>query len=141
MVTADGVGAGQRSRWKRQMRKLAAAVGLPVEFCRYPPGTSKWNRPVQRLFSFVSSRWADETERDYEVSAKIVSPPTETRTMALGLRLDHSRFRLQVKPAEDDRALLIYPSEFRGDWNFTIRPDELSRRGSLTVERLSAATM
>ncbi|MDR1546720.1 MAG: ISAzo13 family transposase [Deltaproteobacteria bacterium] len=125
MVAADGVGANQRSQWKRQMQKLAAAIGLPVEFCRFPPGTSKWNRPSQRLFSFVSSQWAGETERDYEISAKIVSPPSETRTMALGLRLDHSRFRLPTRPPEDDRALLIYPSEFHGDWNFTIRPEAL----------------
>ncbi|MDR2300829.1 MAG: ISAzo13 family transposase [Deltaproteobacteria bacterium] len=122
-ITADGCGGSQKFSWKAEIQKLSNTLGLPVEFCRFPPGTSKWNRPCQRLFSFVSSHWKGESERDYEVSAKLLNPPEETRTMALGLRLDHSHFQPQARPNEDERGLQLLPSEFHGDWNFTINPE------------------
>jgi hypothetical protein len=122
-VTADTCGSSQKFSWKTEIQKLSNAIGLPVEFCRFPPGTSKWNRPCQRLFSFVSSHWKGESERDYEISAKLINPPEEARTMALGLRLDHSHFQPQTRSIEDERGLQLLPSEFHGDWNFTINPE------------------
>jgi hypothetical protein len=122
-VTADSCGSTQKFSWKAELQKLSSAIGLPVEFCRFPPGTSKWSKPCQRLFSFLSSHWRGETERDYEVSARLVNPPLETRTMALGLRLDHCHFQPQMRSAEDERGLSLLPSEFHGDWNFTINPE------------------
>ncbi|MDR1296061.1 MAG: ISAzo13 family transposase [Deltaproteobacteria bacterium] len=121
-VTGDNCGGCQKTAWRAEMQKLSSAVGLPVEFCRFPPGTSKWNRPSQRLFSFVSSHWSGEADRDHEVSTKLINPPEETRTMALGLRLDHSRFQPAAR-AEGEKGALLNPSEFHGDWNFTINPE------------------
>ncbi|MDR3135086.1 MAG: hypothetical protein LBU69_03210 [Deltaproteobacteria bacterium] len=122
-ITADGCGSSHKFSWKTECQKLSNALGLPVEFCRFPPGTSKWNRHCQRLFSFVSSNWKGESERDYEISAKLLNPHEETRTMALGLRLDHSHFLPHSRSAEDERGLQLLPSEFHGDWNFTIKPE------------------
>jgi hypothetical protein len=123
LITADSCGSAQRVPWKAEMQKLANAIGLPVEFCRFPPGTSKWNRPSQRLFSFVSSQWLGETERDYEIAARLINPPAETRTMALGLRLDHSHCQILNQSGDDERGLFLNPSEFHGDWNFTTKPE------------------
>ncbi|MDR1487220.1 MAG: ISAzo13 family transposase [Deltaproteobacteria bacterium] len=122
-VTADGLGAPQRTRWKIELQKLSNAIGLPVEFSRFPQGTAKWNVPSQRLFSFVTSHWLGEGEKDHEISARIICPPKEVRTMALGLRLDHTHFQSSRDDAEDTMNLFVFPSEFHGDWNFTINPD------------------
>jgi hypothetical protein len=122
-ITADGCGSTHKFTWKNEIQRLSNAIGLPIEFCRFPPGTSKWNRPCQRLFSFVSSHWKGETERDYEISTKLINPPEETRTMALGLRLDHGHFQPHTRSNEEERGLQLLPSEFHGDWNFTINPE------------------
>jgi hypothetical protein len=122
-ITADGAGAPQRIRWKNEIQKLSSAIGLPIEFCRFPQGTAKWNLPSQRLFSFISSHWLEEAERDYEVSAKLISPPREVRTMALGLRLDHSHVQCSKTEADNEMTMVVFPAEFRGDWNFPLNED------------------
>ena len=50
LITADVGGSnGYRSRlWKTGLAKLAAACGLEITVCHYPPGTSKWNRIEHR---------------------------------------------------------------------------------------------
>jgi hypothetical protein len=45
LVTADAGGSnGYRLRlWKTQLARFAAATGLAVTVCHFPPGTSNWN--------------------------------------------------------------------------------------------------
>ena len=45
VITADGGGSnGHRPwLWKYELARLAAATGLKIIVCHYPPGTSKWN--------------------------------------------------------------------------------------------------
>ena len=46
LITADGGGSnGSRSRlWKVALQDLATALGMPIQVCHFPPGTSKWNK-------------------------------------------------------------------------------------------------
>ncbi|MDR2460019.1 MAG: ISAzo13 family transposase [Deltaproteobacteria bacterium] len=125
MLTADNVGGLRRhSLWKTELQKLSNSIGLPIEFCRYPPGTSKWNANSQRLFSFVSTGYAEEPTRDHEVTVRLVSHNDQVRTMALGLKLDHTHFSTPLAPTEEElKAVVIYPAEFHGEWNYSIAPD------------------
>src|SRR6202011_5877592 len=56
LITADCGGSnGVRVRlWKRELQKLAHAIGLGITVAHLPPGTSKWNRIEHRLFAFIS---------------------------------------------------------------------------------------
>src|SRR6187200_864889 len=49
-ITADGGGSnGHRPwLWKLEIARLAAATGLDITICHYPPGTSKWSRGRDR---------------------------------------------------------------------------------------------
>lgn len=131
MLILDGGGAYRGVDWRAQATRLSTAMGLPVEFCRFPPGTTKWNCANRRLFSFLSSHWLGEAERDHEVAAKIVNPPADARTMALGLRLDHSR-HAPTGLAEDADPQGMAP-ECHRDWNFTVDPEPL---GSYKIKAL-----
>ena len=122
LITVDGGGTSRGVDWRASVSRLSSAIGLPVEFCRLPPGTTKWNVTTRRLFSFISSHWHGESERDHEIAAKIVNPPSEARTMALGLRLDHSRFDSPFLSGEADPQKPASP-EWNLDWNFTVIPD------------------
>jgi hypothetical protein len=46
LITAGGGGSnGHRPwLWKHELATLAAATGLEITSCHYPPGTSKWNK-------------------------------------------------------------------------------------------------
>ncbi|MDR2611724.1 MAG: ISAzo13 family transposase [Deltaproteobacteria bacterium] len=124
LVTADNAGGLRRNTlWKAGLQKLATLAGLPVEFCRYPPGTSRWNANAQRLFSFFSTSFANEPRRDSEITVRLVSAGAQVRTMALGLTLDHGRFYAPSGDGDDGKSIAIYPSEFHGEWNYTLAPD------------------
>jgi hypothetical protein len=124
-LTADNSGGLRRhALWKTELQRLANRIGLPVEFCRYPPGTSKWNNTATRLFSFVTTAYADEPQREQVVTALLVSRKEDVRTMALGLKLDHSQHEQGPAPTEDDLLkVAIHPVEFHGEWNYIIAPD------------------
>src|SRR3954470_24425783 len=51
MITADGGGSnGSRVRlWKVALQKLADELGLSIQVCHYPPGTSTWNKRFCQL--------------------------------------------------------------------------------------------
>lgn len=45
LIAADGGGSnGSRVRlWKLELQKLSDELGLIIDVCHLPPGTSKWN--------------------------------------------------------------------------------------------------
>jgi hypothetical protein len=55
LITADGGGSnGSRNRlWKVAFQTLADNLGLQLQVCHFPPGTSKWNKIEHRLFCFI----------------------------------------------------------------------------------------
>lgn len=56
LIAADGGGRnGSRVRlWKVELQKLADELGVSITVCHLPPGTSKWNKIEDRLFSFIT---------------------------------------------------------------------------------------
>jgi Rhodopirellula transposase DDE domain len=48
MITADGCGGSRVRLFKVELQNLADQTGLPLQVCRYPPGTSKWNKACPR---------------------------------------------------------------------------------------------
>ncbi|HMO35173.1 MAG TPA: hypothetical protein PKA06_03945, partial [Gemmatales bacterium] len=39
------------------VQELADELGLRLQVCHFPPGTSKWNKIEHRLFSFITQNW------------------------------------------------------------------------------------
>jgi hypothetical protein len=117
-VITEISGAKTLAYWLKELKRLAAYTGLTVDFSRFPPGTSKWNMPARRLFSFTASHWQGSPVRDYETVTRLIGYHGEIRTMALGLRLDHSRYQSPT-PENFDQA----QNAFDTFWNFTLEPE------------------
>ena len=59
LVTADAGGSnGMRSRpWKAELQRFADDTGPKVSVCRFPLGTSKWNKIEHLMFSRITQNW------------------------------------------------------------------------------------
>jgi hypothetical protein len=82
LITADGGGSnGSRVRlWKRELQRLANAIGIDIVVHHLPPGTSKWNKIEDRLFSFITQNWRAKPLVSYRVTLDLIgATTTETR--------------------------------------------------------------
>jgi DNA-binding phage protein len=59
LICAESGGRnGYRVRlWKVELQELADTLDVAVTVCQLPPGTSKWNKIEQRLFSHIRLNW------------------------------------------------------------------------------------
>jgi len=73
-ITADAGGSnGHRPRrWKVELQRLAAKLGLAIRVSHFPPGTSTWNKVEHRLFSFISINWRGRPLRTYETIVNLI---------------------------------------------------------------------
>ena len=113
-IMADGCGSnGSRVRLRKlELQQLADELGLTIRVSHFPPGTSKWNKIEQRLFSFISLNWRGQPLVSHEVIVNLIAATATQK----GLR---------VRAAIDDAELTtlrITPDDFHGDWNYTISP-------------------
>ena len=125
LITADAGGSnGYRLRlWKLKLQELADEANLTLHVCHFPPGTSKWNKVEHRLFSFISTNWRGEPLRDYETIVKLIAKTSTAKGLKVICRLDRRRYPVGRKVTDDEFATVrLYPKDFHGDWNYTIRP-------------------
>jgi transposase len=125
LITADGGGSnGSRSRlWKVSLQQLADELGMTIQVCHFPPGTSKWNKIEHRLFSQISTNWRGQPLTSHAVIIELIAHTTtttglrvqaelDTRCYPTGIRISHKQFA----------ALNVFPADFHGNWNYAIRP-------------------
>lgn len=104
LILADG-GGSNRSRgwvWKIALQQLADTLGVKVEMCHYPPGTSKYNPIERRLWSQVSHAWTAKPLKSLEI-VKGYTRQTGTQT---GLTIDcEVSFKTYLTESEKKKAL------------------------------------
>jgi transposase len=125
LITADCGGSnGARIRlWKSELQKLADQTRLSITVAHLPPGTSKWNRIEHRLFAFITQNWRGKPLVTHEVIIQLIANTTTTTGLTVQCRLDKNDYEKGVKVSDTDMAALnITPSNFHGEWNYTIAP-------------------
>jgi Rhodopirellula transposase DDE domain len=128
-ITADAGGSnGYRSHvWKYELQRMADKLGLVIHVCHFPPGTSKWNKVEHRLFSFISVNWRGRPLRSYETVVNLISNTTNRGGLVVRARLDRRKYPIGKRvSAADMRALNIDRDDFRGEWNYVLRPRYLN---------------
>jgi len=125
MITADGGGSnGSRNRlWKRELQRLANKIGLTIEICHLPPGTSKWNKIEHRLFSFISQNWRGKPLVSHEVIVQLIAATTNKKGLKVHAQLDSTLYPTGTKVTDEEMAELnLELNPFQGQWNYTIHP-------------------
>jgi DNA-binding transcriptional MerR regulator len=74
LITADSGGSnGPRNRlWKHALQKLADELGVAIEVCHFPPGTSKWNKIEHRVSCHITRTWRAQPLESYEIVVQLI---------------------------------------------------------------------
>ena len=127
LITADGGGSnGHRPwLWKFELARLAAATGLEIVVCHYPPGTSKWNKIEHRLFSRITLNWRGRPLETYQTVVNLIANTTTTTGLTVRCELDPNLYPTKIKLTKRQKGSIpIVRHEFHGDWNYIIRSSE-----------------
>lgn len=126
LINADCGGSnGKRVRlWKWALQKLANETGLEITVCHLPPGTSKWNKIEHRLFSFITQNWRGKPLCSIATIVSLISS-TKTKTgLKVSCVVDENVYQKGIKVSKKDfETINIVRNAFRGDLNYTIRPN------------------
>ena len=125
MITADGGGSNSsRNRlWKVALQELANALGLQLQVCHFPPGTSKWNKIEHRLFCFITKNWRSRPLTSYEVIVNLIGSTTTKSGLTVRAALDTAVYETGIEVSDMELARVkMTPAKFHGEWNYTIRP-------------------
>ena len=123
VITADGGGSnGHRVRlWKLELSRLAAEIGLDIQVCHFPPGTSKWNKIEHRLFSFITMNWRGRPLISHEVIVNLIANTKTRSALSVHAELDTAIYpKGLVVSDEAFAAIKMDRNEFHGDWNYCI---------------------
>lgn len=124
-ITADGGGSnGSRSRlWKVELQKLSTEIGLTIHVSHLPPGTSKWNKVEHRMFSYISMNWRGKPLISYQVIVNLIASTKTTTGLKIKATLDKRKYPAGIKVSDYDyEALNIRENNFKGNWNYVIKP-------------------
>ncbi len=124
-ITADGGGSnGSRSRlWKVELQKLSSEIGLTIHVSHLPPGTSKWNKVEHRMFSYISMNWRGKPLISYQVIVNLIASTKTTTGLKIKATLDKRKYPDGIKVSDYDyEALNIRENNFKGNWNYVIKP-------------------
>jgi len=123
LITADGGGSnGHRPwLWKFELARLAAATGLDIIVCHYPPGTSKWNKIEHRLFSRITHNWRGRPLETYQTIVNLIASTTTATGLTVQCKLDPNLYPTKIKlTVQQKEAIPLARHNFHGDWNYTI---------------------
>lgn len=131
LITADCGGSnGYRSRlWKLKLQELANELGMIIEVCHYPPGTSKWNKIEHRLFCHITRNWRGVPLESHEVVVNLVSSTRTNKGLEVHCWLDGAVYKTGRKVTDQEmHTVRIKKNKFHGEWNYEIRPTSDRKR-------------
>ena len=127
LITADCGGSnGYRVRlWKRELQKLADELGIEIQVCHFPPGTSKWNTIEHRMFCHITNNWRGRPLVSREVVVNLIGCTTTEAGLHIRSQLDENTYETGLKVSDEELAeLALERDEFHGEWNYRLRPRE-----------------
>ena len=125
LITADAGGSnGTRSRlWKVALQDLATQLGLGIQVCHFPPGTSKWNKIEHRMFCHITQNWRGRPLISHELIINLITSTSTHQGLLIKAALDSGHYPIGTKVSDQELAAVnLKPADFHGDWNYRILP-------------------
>ena len=129
IICDSGGGNSARSRvWKRDLQvKFCNQFGLDITICHYPPGASKWNPIEHRYFSHITRNWQGVPLTSLETALKYIRT-TKTKTgLTSRAILNQTIYEKGQKVSDKEmKSLRLFPHSTLPQWNYTIKPQNLT---------------
>jgi hypothetical protein len=125
LITADsgGSNASRNRLWKLKLQELADELGVIIEVCHYPPGTSKWNKIEHRLFCHITRNWRGIPLETVEMIVQLIGSTKTTTGLEVKAYLDKGNYDIGIKVSDAElNACKIKRNKFHGEWNYEIHP-------------------
>lgn len=125
LITADCGGSNSyRARlWKWELQQLATQLGLTLQVCHFPPGTSKWNKIEHRLFSQITQNWRGRPLVSREVVVNLIANTTTTTGLKVMAALDQGHYPTGIEITDEQfHSINLEKDNFHGEWNYKILP-------------------
>jgi transposase len=125
LITADSGGSnGSRVKlWKYELQKLADELGMAIDVCHFPPGTSKWNKIEHRMFCHITSNWRGRPLESTEIIVKLIGATTTKEGLRIKAAIDKRSYAKGLAVTRQQMATVnIKPDRFHGEWNYRISP-------------------
>src|ERR671933_828528 len=129
LITADAGGSNSYRHhvWKSELAAFAAETGLLITVCHFPPGTSKWNKIEHRLFSSITLNWRGRPLTSHEVVVKTIAATRSNGGLRVEATLDTGDYPTGIAVSKERlRALPLERHATHGDWNYSLRPQDVS---------------
>ena len=126
LITADCGGSnGYRVRlWRLQLQRLADELGLEVQVCHFPPGTSKWNKIEHRMFCHITNNWRGRPLLSRQVVVNLIGSVTTDQGLRVKAALDENTYEPGIKVSDTDLAAInLKRDEFHGEWYYRVKPN------------------
>ncbi len=124
-MAADGGGSnGHRTRlWNREIQALSNELNLTIQVCHFPPGTNKWNKIENQMFSFISKNWRGKPLDSIGTIVNLIANITTQNGLQNRAEIDKSEYEKGIKISDEEMASLnIHRENFHGEWNYKISP-------------------
>jgi Rhodopirellula transposase DDE domain len=125
LITADCGGSnGNRTRlWKLKLQEFADEVGLTIDVCHFPPGTSKWNKIEHRMFCHITQNWRGRPLTSRQVVVNLISHTTTPKGLEIHAMLDENTYDTGIEVTDEEfNTIALHKRRFHGDWNYQIKP-------------------
>ena len=125
LITADCGGSNSpRTRlWRVELQNLADKLGMVIEVCHYPPGTSKWNKIEHKLFCHITRNWQGVPLETVEIVVNLIAATRTETGLEVHAWIDEKEYPDKLQVSDDELAdVQIHRNRFHGEWNYEIRP-------------------
>ena len=125
LITADSGGSNSsRNRlWKLELQKFADEIGVIIEVCHYPPGTSKWNKIEHRVFCHITRNWQGVPLETMGVVLESIGNTKTSTGLEVHVWLDENTYQKGRKVTDTElEQCIVKRNEFHGEWNYEIHP-------------------
>ncbi len=125
LITADcgGSSSSRTCLWKVALQELSDKLGLCLEVCHFPPGTSKWNKIEHRMFCHITRNWRGRRLVRYASIVQLIGNTKMDRGLRIRAEVDENEYPTKETVTPEQLARVrLRPSIFHGEWNYAVLP-------------------
>jgi len=84
-----------------ELQQLATELGLTIQVCHFPPGTSKCNKIEHRLFCQITTNWRARPLISREVVVNLIANTTTKTGLKVRAALDEGQYPIGIEITDE----------------------------------------